>query len=112
MAQMFANLFETEVRAPEAVEGLLKLEIEIDGDGRARLVPLYAEVRGGPLAINEGGRIFVPQPEGVMTPRDYGGYGSHSIEDLNGASNPVDIPKNIPDLRDGARKLFGRLFGN
>lgn len=109
VAQALANLFQAEVHAPEAVEGLLKLEVEIDPEGRARLIPLFVEIDNGPLAINEGGRIFVPQPKGKMTPRDYGGYGVHKAEDRNSDANPVNTA--MPDIREGAKKLFRSIFG-
>jgi hypothetical protein len=110
VAQMMANALNTVVQAPEAIAGLMKLYVEFDPTGRARLHPVWAEVKDGPLAINDGGRIFVPQPEGVITPRDYGGYGTGEPEDRSADSNPINA--DLPDLRQGARKLFRSIFGN
>lgn len=111
IAQVMANALGLAVQAPEAIEGLMRLTVDIMQNGRARLHPIFAEVKTKPLALSDGGRIFVPQLEGKITPRDYGGYGVNKRPDPNHESNPIEVPGNMPDLRDGARELFRDIFG-
>jgi hypothetical protein len=60
IAQMLANIFNTEVVAPKADEALLKLSLKVGGDGRARLRPTYYEVGPEHYGLNFGGKIFRP----------------------------------------------------
>ncbi|MBN1283025.1 MAG: hypothetical protein JXA24_04550 [Proteobacteria bacterium] len=113
VAQMFANVFQTEVYAPEAVEGLLKLDVDVDANGRARLNPLFAEVRDGPIGLNDGGRRFVPQPYGMVTRR---GLSRRQRDAVASSGEALPGSDRIPDLgkkegRSRAREFFRGIFG-